>query len=37
MFELQVFHDYNLELTQSRHTSLLHNIDKFLFIILYNH
>jgi hypothetical protein len=33
MFGLQVFHDYKLELTQSRHTSLFHNIDKLLFII----
>jgi hypothetical protein len=36
-FELQTFHKNSLRLRQSKHTRLFHNIEKILFIILYNH
>jgi hypothetical protein len=36
-FELQTFNDNDLKLKQFKHIRLLHNIDKTLFIIFYNH
>jgi hypothetical protein len=36
-FEPQTFHNNDLKLKQFRDTRLLHNIDKGLFIIFYNH
>jgi hypothetical protein len=36
-FEPQTFHDSDLKLKQSRHIRLFHNIDKTMFIIIYNH
>ncbi len=36
-FEPQTFHDNDLKLKQSRHIRLLHNIDKIMFIVFYNH
>jgi len=35
-FEPQTFHDGDLKLKQSKHIRLFHNIDKTIFIILYN-
>ncbi len=36
-FELQTFHDNDLELKQSKHTRLFHNIDENLFFIFHIH
>jgi hypothetical protein len=35
--ELHTSHDSDLKLKQSRHIRLIHNNDKILFIIYYNH
>ncbi len=35
-FESQTFHNNDLRLKQPTHVRLFHNIDKSLFIILYN-
>jgi len=37
IFKLQTFHDFDLKLKQSKDITLLHNIDRTLFIILHNH
>ncbi len=36
-FELHTFYDNDLKLRQCKQTQLFHNIEKTLFIILYNH
>jgi hypothetical protein len=34
-FESQTFHDNDIELKQSKHTRLFHNIDKIVFFIFH--
>ncbi len=36
-FELQTFQDNDIELKQSKHLRLFHNINEILFFIFYNH